>query len=435
MSIPRPSGRSARPAPPARLRIFVGLVSTVSLLVWAVSAVADGDTATTHWLVAVLLTGMVGVAHVFPVHMAPRNKVSVDTAPAFAAALLLPLPLAIGVSILGIGGGETARRTALIQRVYNTAAAGLRAAAAAAVYVVLAEDGPEPTFGRSGQDALAAITAALAMYLVNSWLFEGVVAVQQRRNPLPGWLSRRRRSAVFEASQYVFGALIAAVGARWPAGLVLLAPPSFVVYRALRDGVAIRVQAQEGLEELADVIDARDQFAAGHSRRTAELARQLALRLGLPGPEVERIATAARVHDIGAIGLPSSILNKPGPLTRGEWREVQAHPDVGARLLTRFPRLSEAAEMVRAHHERWDGGGYPRGLRGEAISTGARILALADAVDAMQSERPHRRALPPDLVRAELVAARGTQFDPAMVDVMLTLIDRDVRQAAPRGRR
>lgn len=429
MSHHQPSGRPRRGNPPHRLRLYVGAVALCAALALLGAGAVEHHISLMNWLLAALLTGMVGFAHTFPVHMAPRNNVTVDTAPAFAAALILPLPPAIAASLAGIGGGETVRGTPAIQRIYNTAVAGMRTAAAAFTLRLAAGSNLSTTTARMERQTVAVVLAALAMYLTSTWLFELVVAIQQRRNPLRGWLGRRRLSVVLEASQYIFGGLIAVLGARWPVGVLFLAPPSVVVYRAFRDGVAVRTRAQEGLEEPADVIDQRDQFAAGHSRRTAELARQLAVRAGLPPTDVEQIAPAVRLHDIGTVGLSTNLLNKPGPLTRAEWREVQTHPEAGARLLARFPKLEGAVELVRAHHERWDGEGYSNRLRSAAIPTGARIIALADGVDAMQSERPYRRPLAPDLLRAEVEAGRGRQFDPALVDVMLSLLARE--QAVP----
>lgn len=419
--------RSPRPRVPRRIKVYVfgATLATIGALGW--TAVHGARPNPTQATLTGVLTLMIGVAHLYPLQLAPRTKVSADTAPAFAAAVLLPTPLAMLVSLGGIGAGELIRRAAPIQVAYNAAVAGLRSAAAAAVFGRVAS-GPL-TVTLSGKQAAAALTvAAVTMFTVNATLIDLIIGIQQRHNPLRGWWGRRRQHFVHEGTLYLLGALTAVSSARWPAAVLLLAAPSVVVYRSLRDGVAVRLQTRAGLLAIADAVDARDR-APGHSERVAELARRLALHLRLPPAEVELIALAARVHDIGNLGLRSTIFTKPGPLSPVEWRDVRTHTEAGARLLRDLPELAAAAPLVLSHHERWDGRGYPQGLQGEDIPLGARIIAVADAFDAMTSERPYRRALPPVLVRAELEDGRGTQFDPRVVDALLELLAREPQLA------
>ncbi len=419
--------RRPRPRVPRRIKVYVSgaTLATIGALGWTAAHSAQPNP--TQVVLTGVLALMIGVAHLYPLQLAPRTKVSADTAPAFAAAVLLPTPLAMLASLGGIGTGEIIRRTAPVQVAYNTAVAGLRAGAAAAVFGRIAS-GPL-TATLSGERAATALTAAaVTMFTVNATLIDLIIGIQQRRNPLRGWWQRRRHHLAHEGTLYLLGALAAVSGARWPAAVLLLTAPSVVVYRSLRDGVAVRVQTRAGLLAIADTVDARDR-TPGHSERVAELARRLALHLRLPPPEVELIALAARVHDIGNLGLRSTIFAKPGPLSPAEWREVRTHTEAGARLLRDLPELAAAAPLVLSHHERWDGRGYPQGLQGEAIPLGARIIAVADAFDAMTSERPYRRALPPAVVRAELEEGRGTQFDPRVVDALLELLTREPQPA------
>jgi HD-GYP domain-containing protein (c-di-GMP phosphodiesterase class II) len=127
------------------------------------------------------------------------------------------------------------------------------------------------------------------------------------------------------------------------------------------------------------------------------------------------------LHDIGKIGVPDSILLKAGPLTPAEWIEMRKHPEIGHQILQSIGFLSQAAEIVLSHQERWDGGGYPRRLKGEEIALGARIFAIADTLDAMTSDRPYRRGVSYDEARAEIARCSGTQFDPACVEAFLSL--------------
>ncbi len=173
------------------------------------------------------------------------------------------------------------------------------------------------------------------------------------------------------------------------------------------------------VEALAAVVDAKDPSTHQHSRRVATIARIIARELGLPQPEIEEIELAALLHDVGKIAIPDAILRKAGKLDAAEWSIVSTHPGVGAQLLAGHPQLRRIASLVRAHHERWDGQGYPDGLRGDAIPLGAAIIGLADAFDTMTTDRPYRPALSPAEALAEVRRCRGTQFHPVVVDAFL----------------
>jgi HD-GYP domain-containing protein (c-di-GMP phosphodiesterase class II) len=142
---------------------------------------------------------------------------------------------------------------------------------------------------------------------------------------------------------------------------------------------------------------------------------------GMPDGRIAELEHGVLLHDIGKIGIPDSILLKPGPLTPEEWRTMRTHPEIGKRLIERIPFLRGAVPVVHCHHERWDGTGYPRGLRGDAIPLGARIFAVADALDAMTYDRPYSRAISFEAARREITRSAGTHFDPAVVDAFLTI--------------
>lgn len=179
------------------------------------------------------------------------------------------------------------------------------------------------------------------------------------------------------------------------------------------------------VEALAALVETRDRYTGAHAYEVAALARRLAMALGLETMEVRLIGLAARLHDVGKVGIPDAVLQKPGPLTEEEWRVMRTHPVVGADTVSRVPALRALAPLVRAHHERWDGRGYPDGLAGEAIPRGARIIAVADAYDAMASERPYRQASVAAWALGEVRRNAGTQFDPAVVAVLERIVALD----------
>lgn len=162
---------------------------------------------------------------------------------------------------------------------------------------------------------------------------------------------------------------------------------------------------------------------AGHCERLARLSEMTALCMDIESQAVEDIKLAAHLHDVGKVGIPDAILRKPGPLDDGEWALMREHPAIGARMLTFAGLLPSVRVMVRAHHERFDGTGYPDGLRGRDIPLGARIVAVADAYDAMTSVRPYRAGLPKDEALGRLWQARGTQFDPDAVEAFADVMD------------
>lgn len=174
----------------------------------------------------------------------------------------------------------------------------------------------------------------------------------------------------------------------------------------------------EIIECLVTALEAKDPYTKGHSTRVADMAYQLGEAAGLQGEELEDLHLAAHLHDIGKIGIPDGILNKTGPLSPGEFETLRQHPAIGYRILARSSQLKTLAEIVLHHHERWDGRGYPDGLRGEAIPLSSRIIAVCDAIDAMTSARPYRKAMSAAECRREMRRNRGTQFDPYLLGLM-----------------
>ena len=177
------------------------------------------------------------------------------------------------------------------------------------------------------------------------------------------------------------------------------------------------------LEAMADMLDTREKRTGAHSKRVARMAVVLARKMGASLEEIEYIGTGALLHDIGKVGIPDAILLKEGPLTDAEREVMKTHPHLGYNIIKAGPGLEPASEIVLAHQERFDGTGYPRGLKGEEICLGARIFAVVDAYDAIRSERPYSKGRPPAEALAEIVRNSGTQFDPAVVTALRTCQD------------
>ena len=198
--------------------------------------------------------------------------------------------------------------------------------------------------------------------------------------------------------------------------------------RSLADEVDKKAREVESLsisvvQTLAEAIDAKDTYTNGHSGRVARYAREIARRYGYPERRQTEIFMMGLLHDVGKIGIPDAIINKPGRLTKEEYAQIQKHPELGDRILKRIKEMPKLSVGARWHHERYDGTGYPDGLKGEEILEEARIIAVADAYDAMTSRRSYRDVLPPERVREEIIGGKGTQFDPVFADLMLRIME------------
>ncbi|MHB9053112.1 MAG: HD domain-containing phosphohydrolase [Thermoleophilia bacterium] len=173
------------------------------------------------------------------------------------------------------------------------------------------------------------------------------------------------------------------------------------------------------LKALAEALEAKDPYTNGHSKRVTEITVTLAREMSFSEEELAQIRLAGLVHDIGKIGVPEAILHKAGKLTDKEFDLIKDHPAMGEKILKPIIRDAEVLAIVRYHHERYSGGGYPEGISGDGIPLGARLLAVADAFDAMTSSRPYRKAMSVEKAKGQLLANRGSQFDPEAVDLFI----------------
>jgi putative nucleotidyltransferase with HDIG domain len=194
----------------------------------------------------------------------------------------------------------------------------------------------------------------------------------------------------------------------------------------------LRHEAKKAFENIAEMLAARDRYTYEHSKDVAELAAEIARKLGLHEDQIEQIRSAAIIHDIGKIGVPDEILRKPGPLSADEWEVMKRHPDIGADLIKDLEMYTDIAEIVRHEHERWDGSGYPKGLKGEEIPLGARIVAAADIYNALTTDRPYRPAYSHEEAVRMLREMRGTTLDPRVTDALLDVLQEQEKREGQR---
>jgi len=177
------------------------------------------------------------------------------------------------------------------------------------------------------------------------------------------------------------------------------------------------------IESLVTALEAKDYYTRGHSERVAFMTYEISKKLGLKGIELENIHMAAHLHDIGKIGVPDNVLNKTGKLLLHEWEYMKMHPKIGYDILSKSDKLKHISKVVLSHHERWDGRGYPNGLAKTAIPLGSRIIAIADSIDAMTSNRPYREAMSFEKCINEILINKGLMFDPVVVEYVESNLD------------
>ncbi|MCJ7509781.1 MAG: HD-GYP domain-containing protein [Dehalococcoidia bacterium] len=226
-----------------------------------------------------------------------------------------------------------------------------------------------------------------------------------------------------KSQTFIYVAVSGAMGLLY-AGLLGIAGRGSAVASRQRHQMMVRSQELKRshdslLQVLSAALDLRDQANKGHSLRLARLALAMGAELGFSDKDLSHLEQAAMLHDMTKLELPKAILSKAGPLTADEWQKIQRHPELGYEMVRDAPFLREAGEIILCHHERYDGGGYPRGLKGEEMPLAARVFAVADAYSAMTSDRPYRKAVPHTAAVREIRGNAGTQFDPMVVDAFL----------------
>lgn len=368
-------------------------------------------------LLIVLLFAALSLSYKYPIHIQRGTKVCMGTAALYLLATLTAPPLAAVAAAMGVIAGNwsvRSQRGLYISDILTDASCWASIVLAASLMAHAAVGPAAHPYTLAGAGLVLWIgqmlTAPLLIYPIT------------RQNPASIVALFAREAGVTEACQYLFGFLGALVATQYVWALGLLLVPLVPLYLAFKTSKETQETTRRVLESMADAVDLRDVYTGGHSRRVAEYSAQILEAMNISGPEVDLIVTAARVHDIGKIGIPDRVLLKDGALTPEERSLMEAHPEDGARLLERYPDFTRGIEIVRHHHEAWDGSGYPARMRDTDIPFGARILAVADSYDAMTSDRPYRAGMPREKAMAILREGRGRQWEAGIVDAFLAAL-------------
>ncbi|HEV8489741.1 MAG TPA: HD domain-containing phosphohydrolase [Candidatus Limnocylindrales bacterium] len=374
------------------------------------------------WLSAFIVLTILSTALEFAAVALPHDgALSVATITHLATIILVPPPFAAVSVALAILVEELVNRRPLVKIAFNVASYALTLSISSLAIGLVGDPWDS---ARSDHFRLAVImlVAVLTYQLSNKLLTAAIISIATGRGFLYLLRANGRNTGLTELGAGTLGSLFALIWTVHPAWTLLLVVPTAVITRTLRYVRQLEGETRSAVRSLATVIDHRDPYTAYHSERVARYAVTLAQRMGLDEDLVELIDQAASVHDLGKIGVADSVLLKPGPLSERERASMWLHTEIGARILEHFELFRKGSGIVLHHHERWDGAGYPGGLAGERIPLGARVVAVADAFDAMTTDRPYRSALPLDEATRRLKAGAGTQWDPACVAAFVELI-------------
>lgn len=333
-----------------------------------------------------------------------------------------------------IGALFTKRRAySFDKRAYNVAQGVVCTFIGGAVYVALG--GEVGTLARdSFPYILVPVTAAIvAWHISNALLISGVLWLDGGGSPLRAMKANFLEVFLSFLGYSYLGLLLAVLwlGQLGPmAGLLVLAP-LLVARWAFAQYAAEQTAHQSTLQALAQAIETKDLYTRGHGERVSKAARMLGQQMGWDGDRLEALAEAGLLHDVGKIGVPTRVLQKDGRLTEDEFESIKLHPLHGVEVVGDIAFLEDARAGIMHHHERYDGTGYPSGLRATDIPVFARVLSISDAFDCMTSVRSYRAARPVDEAVEELVRCRGSHFDPELVDLFVAAVRREGWQAAP----
>lgn len=416
------------------LNWYIGLLCAGTLTVLALCAVLiwHGPSHDEAQVAQVLFLLSIGwLCSTRKVYFSESNGVMMGTIGQVATMVLLPFPLAVSTIASAKVLSEFTRSTPQTRRMryllVNISSSVLATAAGTSVFTVLG--GTHFLWSSNVLQPLAGFPAlvalGLAYYLLDAAVVSGAITLTSRERLSSIFVQITKDTFQPELSLIVVGIVFAVLWHYNPVLSLFIVVPVYLSVRSFAAVARLREETEKAVSQMAKSVDMRDTGTGVHSQQLENSATRLAKTLGLTPEHVHEIGLAARAHDLGKIELGDSILLKKGPLTPEEREIMEEHPVIGADMLASYSGFAKSAQYVRHHHERWDGRGYPDGLKGEKIPLGARIISVVDAYDAMTADRPYRKAMSVAEAVSRLKADMGTQFDPQVCAAWIQMLIED----------
>jgi len=408
---------------PLKLKIYIGVItaSAIALFIYLIPSLPSLPN---MWPVLIFFIVISALAEFLPVNLPTSGSVTIGFPIDFVVILVYGPATAMFITIFGAIVGELMQRKISWYKIlFNASQYALSSGIAGIVYQ---KSGGVVGTPNITNYIIPAIICALIYYFINSSLFmmvihfaEGISLWSIWKNQLKGIIATYMALAPIG---FIMAMVYVSIGI-W--GIILFFFPLILARRSFELYTKMRKVYLDTIRALAAAIDAKDPYTKGHSERVAKTSVALAQELNLSDRDIENIEYTALLHDIGKIGIADNILGKDSSLTNKEFDKIKEHTIMGAKIIEPVDFLKNSYKAIYHHHERYNGKGYPDRIKGEEIPILARIIAVADAYDAMSSDRPYRKKLNKDKILKELKDQSGKQFDPEVVKALILILDRE----------
>ena len=406
-----------------KLKVYIGIITGLAIALF-IYLFPSLSLISGTWLAIIFFIVLSIIAEFMPVDLPMGGRVTIGFPIDFVVILIYGPLFAICVTFIGeILGDIFNRKMIWYKTIFNASQYALSAGVAGIVYQKL---GGVVGLVNISNYIIPAAICAISYFLINSSLFMIVISLAEGVPILSVWKNRIRGIIATYIALAPIGFVMALVYTSigvW--GIILFFFPLFLARRSFELYTKMRKMYLETIRALAAAIDAKDPYTKGHSERVAETSVALAQELNLSGRDIENIEYTALLHDIGKIGIADSILGKKDSLTSQEFDKIKEHTIMGANIIEPIDFLKNSYWAIYHHHERYNGGGYPDGLKAKDIPLCARIIGVADAYDAMGSDRPYRKKLSKEKILKEFTEQSGKQFDPQIVNGLMLILKRE----------
>ena len=408
---------------PLKLKIYIGVItaSAIALFIYLIPSLLS---LSNIWLVLIFFLAISIFAEFIPVDLPMAGSITIGFPVDFVIILVYGPALAMLISAISAIISEVSeKKTSWYKIIFNASQYALSVGVAGLTYQYV---GGVVGFQNFFKFALPAALCALSYCVINSFLVTVVIALSQETRITTVWRVNIKEMIPSYLAEAPMGFIMAIVYVEVGIiGILLFFLPLLLARRSFELYTKMRKVYLDTIRALAAAIDAKDPYTKGHSERVAEISVALAQELNLSDRDIESIEYTALLHDIGKIGIADNILGKNSSLTNKEFDKIKEHTVMGAKIIEPVDFLKNSYKAIYHHHEKYNGKGYPDGIKSENIPILARIIAVADAYDAMGSDRPYRKKFNKDKILKELKDQSGKQFDPEVVKVLFSVLDRE----------